>query len=277
MSTNIWNCWLLHTQDLELLTKIGNHLESLWQQSWLDETLDSLAVAPWWRADAQNLQEIDPNFAKVRHLAYSTFGWLMAMHTHSPLVLFTSAEKTVLKALLSVDSGWNAFPQQQQAFVTELFEKIICHLQRSSAGIIFIPWFNGCTCMKIFGGTKSINDFLKAQGTEALNYTDACEMDVSDLGWETRHKIIGETDEDKKYELLMQEQTKRGKRWDAVFETFGSCQFGKIGLQKEFCEDFLPQKIANRVQELLQILAAMDIEKEILIFKEIKQRALVKQ
>lgn len=100
MSTNIHCAWLVPTQDLTELTKLGNELEKLWLESYIDEAAKDIANWPWTKNTATTLSAIDEGFQHTRRLTRKVLDPLISMYQKYPTWIMDDAQREMRDHLI---------------------------------------------------------------------------------------------------------------------------------------------------------------------------------
>lgn len=236
MSTNIYNAWLVPTQDLTELTKLGNELEQIWLGSYIDAAASDIAQWPWTKKTAETLSAVDADFLHTKRIAGKVLFPLISLYEKCSTWIIDDGKRGMRDYLIQshlTEEERALFGDAEMELLCQTLDDIFENQSRSIPGISFVPGRNNSTYMVGYGWTESVRKAVRER-YQTFSYTDATDMDASDFSKDIQARVNLEPDRKKRYELVYAAQRERGDAWDEVFHTFGSFQFSKCGLSKKF-------------------------------------------
>lgn len=261
MSTHIGPAWIINTDKLKPLIKIGQRVESLHRDSIVKEIIARLRYLPWTEENLKALRSVPEKtlFSIIRCLRSLT-----AMNKFRSFINPESAYYELDKTLKNFELEQSLFTMLLP-IMTDVYEMI---MQYSGAGVSFVPSTSGKSLMVGFALTddaiKWCNDHfadfhyqdstdepLSAFSLNLDKYVDEWAADRDDI-WS--HEDI----ERVKSMLSAYEQNKRGKVWDSAL---GDCTtFAEAGLSHRcYTSCFGPGEIAVLV---CRKLFGLDVDKK---------------
>lgn len=246
MSTHIGPAWVINTDKMKPLIKVGQRVASLHRASIVEEVVACLHDFPW----------TERNLRALRSLSEKTL--LAAIRCLRSLIVRNEFRSFIIpgSAYDELDKTLKNFELEQSLFntllptMTDVYEMI---MQYSGAGVSFVPFTAGKTLMVGFALTDDaikwcndhFADFHYQDSTDEPLSAFALDLDKYVDEWAADRDEIWSHEDIKRVKSMLSvyEQNKRGKMWDSAL---GDCTtFAEASLSHRcYTSGFGPGEIA---------------------------------
>lgn len=245
MSTHIDNAWLIRTDKLHALTKIGQRVAAIHRADIVQQCVTRLLEFSWVDVPLREVSDIPPDmltpaFGDLRRI-------VQRFDHHMSWTLPDEGQKLLEKRI----QGMNLSTDQGKSLLYILKEIYEVVSQHTGAAVTFLPGDNGATLMAGFAlADKAVQwcdthfrdmHFQDSTDEPLRSFNPALDKFVSD--WIADREECDIDKENVKVMLSAYEQQQRGKRWDEAFK--GKTTFAEAGLSHRcYTNGFGPGEVA---------------------------------